>query len=74
MVRVDRDEERAGAFRPVADRAREEEPRREAACVAVRRELAEAPCRVDFLEAIANEGPVRRPAIQCAAVPVHLGG
>jgi hypothetical protein len=37
------------------ERVREEEPRADRADAPVRRVLAEAPCRVDFLEAIANE-------------------
>ncbi len=48
-------EARAGALRfRVAD-ARAVELRPERARVAVRRVLAEAPCRVDFLDAIVNE-------------------
>lgn len=44
-----------GAERFAGGRVREDEPRPDRADAPVRRVLAEAPCRVDFLEAIAYE-------------------
>ncbi len=43
------------AERFAGGRVREDEPRPDRADTPVRRVLAEAPCRVDFLEAIAYE-------------------
>ncbi|MBE0417427.1 MAG: hypothetical protein IBX63_06655 [Coriobacteriia bacterium] len=56
------------------DRMRADEPRPELARVAVRRVLAEAPCRVDFLDAIVNEVLWEGQRFGCAGALVHLGG
>ncbi|MDY0087149.1 MAG: hypothetical protein RBS78_01125 [Coriobacteriia bacterium] len=50
---------RGAGFRD--DGVREEEPRADPFAEVVRRVLVVAPCRVVFLVAMADEGPVRRP-------------